>query len=34
VGYILLPIGGNYDQIHQMAQNIFTLPAQSDIKPK
>jgi LCP family protein required for cell wall assembly len=34
VGYILLPIGGNYEQIHQMAQNIFTLPAQSDIKPK
>ncbi|HRY82166.1 MAG TPA: LCP family protein [Candidatus Moranbacteria bacterium] len=34
VGYILLPIGGNYDRIHEMAKNIFTLPAQSDIKPK
>ncbi|HAT73416.1 MAG: Cell envelope-related transcriptional attenuator [Candidatus Moranbacteria bacterium GW2011_GWF2_36_839] len=34
VGYILLPIGGNYDRIHQMAKDIFTLPAQSDIKPK
>ena len=34
VGYILLPIGGNYDKIHEMAQNIFTLPPQSDIKPK
>lgn len=33
-GYILLPIGDNYDKIHEMAQNIFTLPAQSDIKPK
>ena len=33
-GYILLPIGDNYDKIHDMAQNIFTLPPQSDIKPK
>ena len=34
VGYILLPIGDNYDRIHEMAKNIFTLQAQSDIKPK
>lgn len=34
VGYILLPIGNNYDQIREMAKNIFTLGAQSDIKPK
>ncbi|MCX6761906.1 MAG: LCP family protein [Candidatus Moranbacteria bacterium] len=33
-GYILLPIGDNYDKIHEMVKNIFTLPAQSDIKPK
>lgn len=33
-GYILLPRGDNYDRIHEMAQNIFTLSAQSDIKPK
>jgi hypothetical protein len=33
-GYILLPQGDNYDKIHQMAENIFTLPPQSDIKPK
>lgn len=33
-GYILLPRGDNYDKIHEMAQNIFVLPAQSDIKPK
>ena len=33
-GYILLPIGDNYDKIHELAQNIFSLPAQSDIKPK
>jgi len=33
-GYILLPIGDNYDKIHEMAKNIFNLPAQSDIKPK
>lgn len=34
VGYILLPIGGNYDRIHEMARDIFTLQSQSDIKPK
>ena len=34
VGYILLPIGDNYDRIHEMANNIFTLPTQSDIRPK
>lgn len=34
VGYILLPIGDNYNRIHEMANNIFTLPAQSDIKPR
>jgi LCP family protein required for cell wall assembly len=33
-GYILLPIGDNYDKIHEMSQNIFTLPGQTDIKPK
>jgi LCP family protein required for cell wall assembly len=33
-GYILLPIGDNYNKIHDVAANIFTLPAQSDIKPK
>jgi len=33
-GYILLPRGDNYDRIHEMAQNIFNLPPQSDIKPK
>ena len=33
-GYILLPQGDNYDKIHQMAENVFTLPPQSDIKPK
>lgn len=33
-GYILLPIGDNYDKIHDMAKNIFTLPAQTDIQPK
>jgi len=33
-GYILLPIGENYDRIREMAANIFTLPPQSDIKPK
>ncbi|EKE11284.1 MAG: cell envelope-like protein transcriptional attenuator [uncultured bacterium] len=32
-GYILLPRGDNYDRIHDMAKNIFTMPAQSDIKP-
>lgn len=33
-GYILLPIGDNYDRIHDVVKNIFTLPPQSDIKPK
>lgn len=33
-GYILLPIGDNYDRIHEMFKNIFTIPAQSDINPK
>ena len=33
-GYILLPIGDNYNRIHEMAKNIFNLPPQSDIKPK
>ncbi len=33
-GYILLPRGNNYDQIHNLFQNIFTMPAQSDINPK
>jgi polyisoprenyl-teichoic acid--peptidoglycan teichoic acid transferase len=33
-GYTLLPIGDNYDRIHDMFANIFTLPAQSDIDPK
>lgn len=33
-GYILLPLGDNYDRIHQMAEQIFDLPEQSDIKPK
>ncbi|MEK7598703.1 MAG: LCP family protein [Patescibacteria group bacterium] len=33
-GYILLPIGDNYDKIHEMSQNIFTLSPQTDIKPK
>lgn len=33
-GYILLPTGNNYDKIHEMAKNIFTLAPQSDIKPK
>jgi LCP family protein required for cell wall assembly len=32
-GYILLPLGDNYNRIHDMAKNIFTMPAQSDIKP-
>ena len=34
VGYILAPRGDNYDKIHQLFQNIFTVPAQSDINPK
>lgn len=33
-GYILLPIGDNYNKIREMAKNIFTLPKQSDIQPK
>jgi len=33
-GYILLPRGDNYNRIHELAKNIFTLPAQSDIKPR
>lgn len=33
-GYILLPRGDNYDKIREMAQNIFTIAEQSDIKPK
>jgi polyisoprenyl-teichoic acid--peptidoglycan teichoic acid transferase len=33
-GYILLPRGDSYDKIHEMAKNIFSLPPQSDIKPK
>lgn len=34
IGYILLPRGDNYTRIHEMANSIFTLPTQSDIKPK
>jgi len=33
-GYSRLPIGDNYDKIHEMAKNIFDLSMQSDIKPK
>jgi hypothetical protein len=33
-GYTLQPIGDNYDRIHEMFKNIFTIPAQSDINPK
>ncbi|EKE25002.1 MAG: cell envelope-like protein transcriptional attenuator [uncultured bacterium] len=33
-GYILLPIGDNYDKIHQAFNDIFVAPAQSDIVPK
>jgi LCP family protein required for cell wall assembly len=33
-GYTLAPIGDNYDRIHEMFKNIFTIPAQSDIIPK
>lgn len=33
-GYILLPRGDSYDRIHDMATNVFTLPAQSDIAPQ
>lgn len=34
-GYILLPRAGedNYSQIHEMCQNIYNLPVQSDIDP-
>jgi LCP family protein required for cell wall assembly len=30
-GYILLPIGDNYDKIRALFKNIFTAPAQQDI---
>lgn len=33
-GYILLPIGDNYERIRETFKNIFTVPAQSDIEPK
>jgi LCP family protein required for cell wall assembly len=33
-GYILLPLGDNYDRIHAMAKDIFSLPPQTDITPK
>jgi anionic cell wall polymer biosynthesis LytR-Cps2A-Psr (LCP) family protein len=33
-GYILLPRGDNYDKIRELFQNIFTMPAQSDIDPQ
>ncbi len=33
-GYILLPRGDNYDKIHEMTKNIFTIAPQTDIKPK
>lgn len=33
-GYTLQPRGDNYDRIHEMFNNIFTIPAQSDINPK
>lgn len=33
-GYTLLPRGDNYNRIHELFQNIFNLPPQSDIKPK
>jgi hypothetical protein len=33
-GYILLPIGDNYNKIHEMVKNIFTIAPQTDIKPK
>ncbi len=33
-GYILLPQGDNYDKIRSLFRDIFTMPAQSDIKPK
>ncbi|HEX8974769.1 MAG TPA: LCP family protein [Patescibacteria group bacterium] len=30
-GYILSPIGDNYDKIHDLFQNVFTMQSQSDI---
>jgi hypothetical protein len=33
-GYILLPREDNYDKIHDLAQNIFTVAPQTDINPK
>ena len=33
-GYILAPIGDNYDKIREMFGNIFVLPSQSDSTPK
>jgi hypothetical protein len=35
VGYILIPQVGqdNYSEIHNVVENIFNLPAQSDINP-
>lgn len=33
-GYILLPIGDNYDRIHEIVKNIFSIAPQTDIKPK
>ena len=33
-GYILLPIGDNYDKIREVFKNIFIIPAQVDIEPK
>lgn len=33
-GYILLPIGDSYDKIRETFKNIFSAPAQTDIKPK
>ncbi len=33
-GYILLPIGDNYDRIQDMARNIFNMQSQSNAKPK
>jgi polyisoprenyl-teichoic acid--peptidoglycan teichoic acid transferase len=32
-GYILLPLGDNYDNIRNLFKNIFTTPSQSDAKP-
>jgi LCP family protein required for cell wall assembly len=33
-GYILLPIGDNYDKIREAFKNVFVSPVQSDITPK